>query len=102
MATLTAMLEAAGVIPVVVLTGLGDEQLGRDAVAAGVDDYLKDQLSAPELLARTLDYAINRRIHSGRGVAAPDVHLLRDAEAFAIDQVDEGVLTNIGDISLHK
>ena len=60
--TLHRTLGAVGDLPVVVLTGLDDEQQGRAAVADGAEDYLtKSQLSAPGLLARTLTYAIERR-----------------------------------------
>ncbi|MFB2833389.1 response regulator [Floridanema evergladense] len=47
-------------IPIVVLTGLPDKNLARRAVAQGAQDYLvKGQLS-PELLVKTVEYAIER------------------------------------------
>ncbi|HEY9657564.1 MAG TPA: response regulator [Allocoleopsis sp.] len=47
-------------IPIVVLTGLQDQTLARQAVAQGVQDYLvKGQLS-PELVVKTVEYAIER------------------------------------------
>ena len=59
--TLNGILPIATDVPIVVLTGLDDEQLGRSAVARGAEDYLqKQQVSSPGLLRRTLDYAISR------------------------------------------
>lgn len=47
-------------IPIVVLTGLQDQTLARQAVARGAQDYLvKGQLSS-ELLIKTVEYAIER------------------------------------------
>jgi serine phosphatase RsbU (regulator of sigma subunit) len=56
--TLVAQVSTA--TPVIVLTGRHD-RIGIDAVAAGAQDYLiKDDLS-PELLDRTIRYAVQRR-----------------------------------------
>lgn len=47
-------------IPIVVLTGLHDQTLARQALAQGVQDYLvKGQLSS-ELIIKTVEYAIER------------------------------------------
>ncbi len=48
----------AGDIPVVILTGLGDEQVARTAIEQGAHNYLrKDGLSGP-LLIRTITTAL--------------------------------------------
>jgi len=46
---------------VVVLTGNADVEQGVRAVAAGAEDYLVKGETAPELLARSLRYALQRR-----------------------------------------
>ncbi|MGN6672534.1 MAG: response regulator, partial [Thermomicrobiales bacterium] len=52
---------AAPELPVIVLSGLADEQTAVQAVAAGAQDYLvKGQVDGPTL-ARALRYAIERR-----------------------------------------
>ena len=48
-------------LPVVVLTGLDDEQIGVSAVASGAQDYLVKGWVAPDVLRRTLLYAIERK-----------------------------------------
>jgi signal transduction histidine kinase len=58
--TVQALLTAAPTVPVVVVTGLDDEQLAIDLLQKGVQDYLLKQDIEPKLLARTLRYAIER------------------------------------------
>ena len=53
--------ERAPGVAVVVLTGRDDEQLGIEALGAGVQDYLVKGHVEPEILARALRYAIERR-----------------------------------------
>ena len=48
-------------IAVVVLTGRDDEQLGIEALGAGAQDYLVKGRVEPEVLARAVRYAIERR-----------------------------------------
>jgi len=55
------MREQAPGVAVVVLTGRDDEQLGIEALAAGAQDYLIKGHVEPEVLARALRYAIERR-----------------------------------------
>ncbi|WP_082393217.1 PP2C family protein-serine/threonine phosphatase [Nocardia arizonensis] len=48
-------------VPVVVLTGLDQEQTGLAAVAAGAQDYLVKGRVEPELFGRAIRYAIQRK-----------------------------------------
>ncbi len=58
---LTAIQAGAPQLPVVILTGLADQQFGREAVARGAQDYLvKDRLDA-DTLWRSLRYAVERK-----------------------------------------
>jgi CheY-like chemotaxis protein/putative methionine-R-sulfoxide reductase with GAF domain/predicted DNA-binding protein (UPF0251 family) len=58
--TLETMLDAAGVVPIVVLTGLRDERLGLEAVEHGAQDYLvKDEVTS-DLLVRSIHHALER------------------------------------------
>ena len=58
---LRRLLDRSPSLAVVVLTGLHDDQLGVQAVAAGAQDYLtKGDIDGP-LLARTIRYAVERQ-----------------------------------------
>ena len=48
-------------IPVVVLSGVSDQNLGLQAVQQGAQDYLVKGQGHPELLARAVRYAIERK-----------------------------------------
>lgn len=56
-------------IPVVLLTGLSDENLAAQAVREGAQDYLVKGQVAPGLLARSLVYAIERNLSERSGRA---------------------------------
>jgi PAS domain S-box-containing protein len=59
--TLERTLPLARKIPVIVLTGLDDEELGIKAVREGAQDYLVKRQVDGDLLARTIRYAIERK-----------------------------------------
>jgi len=68
LAGLTAIRNAAPSIPVVVLTGLADEDVAHEAVRCGAQDYLiKGELSGGAL-ARTLSYAVLRQRNQARAL----------------------------------
>lgn len=65
-------------VPLVVLTGQGDEQIAVDLMKAGASDYLsKDRLS-PETLQRSLQRAL--RIYRAEREAASATARLRESE----------------------
>jgi len=59
--TFLRMQEGAPDLPIVALTGLDDELLAQDLVAAGAQDYLVKGQADGRLLARALRYAIERK-----------------------------------------
>jgi signal transduction histidine kinase/DNA-binding NarL/FixJ family response regulator len=59
--TISRMVEAAKDVPVIVLTGNTDSEVSNQAVSLGADDYLLKSEITPSLLARTIQYTIERR-----------------------------------------
>ena len=59
--TVKSAIEAAGDVPIVVLTGLADDQTGLSAIDIGAADYLVKGPSIGSMLGRTLLYAIERK-----------------------------------------
>jgi signal transduction histidine kinase len=59
--TVKGAVSAAGEIPVVVLTGLADEQTGISAIKLGATDYLVKGPAIESMLGRTLLYAMERK-----------------------------------------
>ncbi|HVU22677.1 MAG TPA: PAS domain-containing protein [Opitutus sp.] len=64
LATFTKLRTAAPDVPVLVLTGLNDEDTGIAAVQTGAQDYLVKGQIQPELLWRSVRYAIERHHHA--------------------------------------
>jgi diguanylate cyclase (GGDEF)-like protein/PAS domain S-box-containing protein len=60
MATINAVLELFPDLPVVVMTGLNDSDIGLKAVQRGCQDYVVKGFSDPYLLVRMLRYATQR------------------------------------------
>lgn len=58
--TLEGVRDKAADIPIVILTGLSDEEIGFDAVAQGAQDYLVKESLDPRRLRRALAYALER------------------------------------------
>jgi two-component system cell cycle response regulator len=75
-------------LPVVVVTGLADEQLALDALNRGAQDYLVKGVWTPELLVRTLRYAIHRQ-----AVHAENRRLMAELQRQARHDALTGLLT---------
>ena len=77
--TVKGALSAAGEVPVVVLTGLADDQTGISAINLGATDYLVKGPAIASMLGRTLLYAMERKKVE---------HRLREALAAKADLVN--------------
>jgi diguanylate cyclase (GGDEF)-like protein len=58
---LTALVDAAPNLPIVILSGTEDEVLALEAVKAGAQDYLLKGQATPELLVKAIRYGIERK-----------------------------------------
>ncbi|WP_428339415.1 PP2C family protein-serine/threonine phosphatase [Mycobacterium sp.] len=75
-------------LPVVVLTGLNDEAFGVSAVASGAQDYLIKGRVEPDMLRRSLLYAIERKRAE---LIAVDLHA-SDLRAQENSRLERGLL----------
>lgn len=64
-------------IPIVVLTGLEDEQLAATAIKEGAQDYLTKQFSDTRLIDRAIRYAIQRKRFEEERVKLMQEHAAR-------------------------
>jgi signal transduction histidine kinase len=69
LATVEAVVEEAPGVPVVVVTGRVGDDLGRQAIQRGAQDYLRKGHITAEVVGRTLQYAIDRQ-ETQREIAA--------------------------------
>jgi DNA-binding response OmpR family regulator len=58
--------ECAGETPIIVLTGLDDDQVAIQAVEDGAQDYLVKSLTQPNLIARSMKMAVSRQNRQSR------------------------------------
>lgn len=66
-------------LPIVVLSGLGDEMIAIQSVQQGAQDYLMKGATMPELLPRAIRYAVER--HHAQGKLAQYASELREKNA---------------------
>ncbi len=93
LATFRALRAGALGVPIVILSGLADEALAVEAVAAGAQDYLvKDRVDGDGLL-RALRYAIERqRAGEERRRLLAEAERLAAERAAILGQIADGVL----------
>lgn len=61
LATIQRFVGTAGAIPIVVVTGLADEDLAMDAIHSGAQDYLVKGQADGDVIARAIRHAVDRR-----------------------------------------
>ncbi|MFJ9518475.1 PP2C family protein-serine/threonine phosphatase [Kitasatospora sp. NPDC101801] len=80
-AAITAVRDLAPHNAVIVLTGLAEARAGTDAMAAGAQDYLVKGKVEPELLRRTLRYAVYRSQTERASMEAQTIRLRAEENA---------------------
>ena len=91
--TLTAIVAHFAPVPVVVLTGMAEMDLGERAIALGAEDYLEKGIIPPAAIRRVVRHAIRRCLD--RTAAAQ-----RDAQNKAIGQLGQLALTSVSSATL--
>lgn len=93
--TLTAVSDATEMLPVVVLTGLDDRQLGIDSIKRGAQDYLvKDEVTGDTLIW-TIHRAIERnRLEHERMRRRKQLEVLNDLNEIAQDVIHIVITTS--------
>lgn len=107
MDTVRRTVSALRIVPVVVLTGLADDQIGLDSLRAGAQDYLtKDKLSL-DSIARSARYAIERNrivldLHEARDHLEDKVQQRTAELAKAIDSLQAEVRQRLAAEANHR
>ena len=94
MATPKAIAQRFPTLPLVVLTGSHVLSMGRDAIHLGLQDYLVKGKSDPEMVVRTLRYAMERKGLENALIAANSALEQRVAERSAELEMSNRVLRN--------
>lgn len=89
-----SIVERFPALPMVVLTGSHVLSMGRDAIHLGLQDYLVKGKSDPEMVVRTLRYAMERKGLENALIAANSALEQRVAERSADLEVSNRVLRN--------
>jgi two-component system, cell cycle sensor histidine kinase and response regulator CckA len=66
LSTLTDMLAEAPHVPIIVLTGMDDRRVARDALKLGAQDWLLKGTLDPDLIRRAIRYAVERKALTDR------------------------------------
>ena len=77
-------------LPIIVLTGLDDDQAAIEAIEQGADDYISKNNMEPELLNRSIRYSIQRK-QSEQALAHRDAQLLQAQKLEAIGAMAGGI-----------
>ncbi|MBN1787232.1 MAG: response regulator [Sedimentisphaerales bacterium] len=73
-------------IPIVVLTGLGDEEIGLSAIKTGAEDYLTKDMPLNKFLVRTIRYVLERK-RVEEELKAAHIRLVRSEKLATVGQL---------------
>ncbi|RYZ87209.1 MAG: hybrid sensor histidine kinase/response regulator, partial [Proteobacteria bacterium] len=81
-------------MPVIVLTGLSNEEVAFEAIQRGAADYLRKDATDPSLLERSIRYAIERKKNETTRLELERAHI-RQAEAEAANRAKDEFLATL-------
>ncbi len=93
--TLHAILQAAPSLPVVILSGLGDEAVSIEAVKAGAQDYLVKGTADSRLIINAIRYAIERK-QRARTLEAIADFTREMRNAWTVHEISEHIVDRLG------
>ena len=64
--TASAVMAASSDTPIIIITGQDDDQTAMEAIKEGVQDYLVKNTVTPELIGRSIRYAVERKLAEER------------------------------------
>ncbi|WP_143537561.1 hybrid sensor histidine kinase/response regulator [Rubrivirga marina] len=89
--TVGRVVAAARAVPVVALTSIGDSDVAVDAMRQGAQDYLVKSEMSPEILRRTVRYAVERarrtaELHASNEALRQTLEHVRQMQAQIVEQ----------------
>ena len=88
----TTMRQAAPDLPLIIMTGLEDADFASHVIDMGAQDYISKNTSNPEVLSRSIRYAISRVFHSlAERDYAREVTRARDRLSLLIDCLPQSI-----------
>lgn len=98
--TLTQMVQEAQGVPIIVLTGVDDEEVGEAAVRAGADDYLVKTQTSGQRLWRVIRYAIERHRLQAESHETERLRVLIETAGAAAHEINQPLTAVVGYVDL--
>jgi len=94
--TLLQVVAKAKGVPIIVLTGVDDEEIGEAAVRAGAEDYLVKTQTSGQRLWRVIRYAIERHRLQMEHDEAARLRILYETAGAAAHEINQPLTTVVG------
>lgn len=98
--TLSQVVAKSYGVPIIVLTGVDDEDIGEAAVRAGAEDYLVKTQTSGQRLWRVIRYAIERHRLQMEHDEAARLRVLYETAGAAAHEINQPLTTVVGYVDL--
>jgi DNA-binding response OmpR family regulator len=96
LSTLSQVVAQSQGVPIIVLTGVDDEEIGEAAVRAGAEDYLVKTQTSGQRLWRVIRYAIERHRLQMEHDEAARLRVLYETAGAAAHEINQPLTTVVG------